>query len=125
MVMILHLGSSNWGRGLGWYLLAKAYLGDKNDSINSLLSSITYVQFPFQGYSIVDSSVALLCELYKVLISPDYVPNFSQLHSFIRQDGLIDFCTGDTCGFNDYASYYGLGGLANGLYLLLLSKSNV
>ena len=121
----IHLGSSNWGRGLGWYLLAKAYLGDKNDSINSLLSSITYVQFPFQGYSIVDSSVALLCELYKVLISSDYVPNFSQLHSFIRQDGLIDFCTGDTCGFNDYASYYGLGGLANGLYLLLLSKSNV
>lgn len=121
----IHLGSSNWGRGLGWYLLAKAYLGDKNNSINSLLSSITYVQFPFQGSSIVDSSVALLCELYKVLIYSDYTPNFSQLHSFIRQDGLIDFCTGDTCGFNDYASYYGLGGLANGLYLLLLSKSNV
>lgn len=44
---------------------------------------------------------------------------------FFYSSRWIDFCTGDTCGFNDHASYYGLGGLANGLYLLLLLKSNV
>lgn len=83
----IHLDSSNWGRRLGWYLLAKAYLGDKNGSINSLLSSMTYVQFPFQGYSIVDLSVVLLCELYKVLISSDYVPIFlNYILLFVKMD---------------------------------------
>ena len=116
------LGSSNWGRGLGWYLLAKGYLHDMELDMFNLLSKISYVQFPFQDYSMKDSSVALLCEYYKVLADNTYVPQYGSLYSYIRSNGLIDFCSGDTIGFNQYASHYGLGGLSNGLFLLLLSK---
>ena len=119
------LGSSNWGRGLGWYLLAKGYLNDREIDMSTILSKVSYVQFPFQDFSMKDSSVALLCECYKVLNDNTYIPQLSNLYSYIRYTGLVDFCSGDTIGFNQYASHYGLGGLSNGLFLLLLSKCNI
>lgn len=114
------LGSANWGRGLGWFLLASSYL---NVSLSYPLDYVNIIKTQFiNQYSMLDSSVVLLTELYKVKSKISYNPDWSFMNTLIRRDGLVDFCSGDTNGFNDYAKHYGLGGLSNGLFLLILSQ---
>lgn len=113
------LGSANWGRGLGWFLLASAYLNEKPTyKINP--ADIYMTQFICQD-SMLDSSVVLFTELYKIKTINSYIPDWSVLNAVTRTDGMVDFCSGDTNGFNYYANHYGLGGLANGLFLLILA----
>lgn len=113
------LGSANWGRGLGWFLLASAYMDEKSSyQLNSV--EVTKTQFINQN-SMLDSSVALLTELYKIKTQNSYTPDWGTLNTFVRRDGQVDYCSGDTNGFNYYANHYGLGGLSNGLFLLILA----
>lgn len=113
------LGSANWGRGLGWFLLASAYINERPSYQLSPLD-VTKTQFINQE-SMLDSSVALLTELYKIKTQNSYTPDWGTLNTFVRRDGQVDFCSGDTNGLNYYANHYGLGGLSNGLFLLILA----
>lgn len=114
------LGSTNWGRGYGWYLLAKAFL---KSEAKCRIENINYShQFICQEESLFDSSSKLLIDYYRLTMEKDFNVDISKYNFMVRKNGLVDYCTGDTNGFNNYANNYGLGGLTNGLYLLLYTK---
>lgn len=116
----LLLGSANWGRGFGWYLLAKTFLKSK---IKCSIGGMNYShQFICQEESLFDSSSKLLIDYYRLVMEGDFNVDINEYNSMVRKNGLVDYCTGDTNGLNYYASSYGLGGLSNGLYLLFYTK---
>ena len=119
----IKIGSSNWGRGIGWYLLAKAYLEEPSHGetiLNTTLVDLDYTQFPGSSCQF-DSSVALLFELYKQKkkISKNSI---DFIKSRIRVNGEFDLCSGDTYGFNDYSHTFGNSELCSGLFLMIISN---
>lgn len=117
------IGSANWGRGIGWYLLGASYYDQFNTSIiDSTLSQITeYTQFIFQPGKF-DSSTALMFEIYKQrnVEPPKRSINFIKEH--ITRSGYVDSCSGDTFTYNRYAHKFTYSEFTNGLFLLLISK---
>lgn len=120
----IKVGSCNWGRGIGWYLLANAYCKNCNINQNALeqtIKHIPYTQFPGQ-YSQFDSSTALMIEIFKQSRNNTSKVNIDFIKNKIRTNGMIDFCSGDTYNFNHYSKSYGESELCNGLFLILISK---
>lgn len=118
----IKLGSCNWGRGIGWYLLAIAYCPQMNDSVLSCnVEKLPYTQFPLSSTSF-DSSTALMFELYKQGTNPSRKLNLDFIRTHVRKNGLVSDCSGDTYALNDYSHSFGNSELCNGLLLLLYSK---
>lgn len=119
----LKLGSANWGRGIGWYLLALSFYPDLIDSktIESI-SEMDYSQFPGQPYSVFDSSTALMFEIFKQRINVNRKPNIGLLKPHTTVSGMIDDCSGDTYSYNDYSHTMCKSEMCNGLFLMLVSK---
>lgn len=114
----IKLGSANWGRGIGWYVLAAAYLPHFFDSVlDKNLPAIGNSQFPLTSGAF-DSSVALMFEIYmqKRGIHPHSL-NF--IKPYITTDGLVTNCSGDTYDFNNHSRTFTPAELTNGLFLLL------
>lgn len=119
----LKLGSMNWGRGTGWYLLAASYLPEFKDSLlDKNIQLVEYEQFLGErGGSIFDSSTALLFEIYKKSRNlPIKGIMFMQPHTL--DDGFVSDITGDTYFLNKYSTIRGEYEIGNGLLLILLSK---
>lgn len=118
----IKLGSCNWGRGMGWYLLAIAYCPQMNDAIlSSNVEKLPYTQFPLSSNRF-DSSTALMFELYKQGTDSARTLNLDFIRTHIRRNGLVSDCSGDTYNLNDYSHSFGNSELCNGLLLLLYSK---
>lgn len=116
-------GSSNWGRGIGWYLLAASFIPEFNDSIlDSTLSKLDYTQFPGDQESHYDTSTALMFEIYKNRKSPHKALDISFLKTHITTDGMIMDCSGDTKGYNNYSFDFGGSELCLGLFFMLISQ---
>lgn len=119
----IKLGSCNWGRGIGWFLLAVAYCPETSDDI--LLASVNelpYTQFPLSS-STFDSSVALMFEIYKQSIIPNRNLNLDFIRSHIHTNGFVSDCSGDTYAPNVYSQSFGNNELCNGLLLMLYSMN--
>jgi hypothetical protein len=120
----IKVGSSNWGRGLGWYLLAASFYDGFSDSVlDSTLKDLKYTQFLGEN-SHYDTSTAIMCELYKQSRSNHYDKE-PFLHTFVKHisaEGFVMDCSGDTYGYNQYAKAFGSSELTNGLFLLYLSR---
>lgn len=118
----LHVGSANWGRGIGWYLLAAAFCPQINDPrLWHTLSMTDYTQFPGCDDQF-DSSTALMFEIYKQSKDENRILSLNFIKPHIRTNGFVDDCSGDTYGFNDYSHTFGESELCNGLLLILASK---
>lgn len=116
------VGSSNWGRGIGWYLLALAYFPSFNDSIlDSTIKSLNYSQFPCSDRRF-DSSTAIMFEIYKQARDNNRCLSLDFIKPHIRINGFVDGCSGDTYNLNDYSHIFGESELCNGLLLILASK---
>ena len=118
----IKLGSCNWGRGIGWYLLAVSYCPQMNDSILSAnIDKLNYTQFPLSS-NCFDSSTALMFEIYKQSTTPQRKLNLDFIRTHVRRNGYVSDCSGDTYDYNDYSHSFGNSELCNGLLLLLVSK---
>lgn len=118
----LQVGSCNWGRGIGWYLLAIAYCQETNDNIlQKNIEKLNYTQFPLSSTNF-DSSTALMFEIYKQSTTPQRKLNLDFIRTHVRRNGYVSDCSGDTYGLNDYSHSFGNSELCNGLLLILVSK---
>lgn len=116
------VGSANWGRGIGWYLLAAAFCPQiKDATLDRTLSKLDYTQFPGDSESF-DSSTALMFEIYKQSKDKNRKLSLRFIKSHILTDGFVDDCSGDTYGLNSYSHTFGESELCNGLLLMLASK---
>lgn len=118
----IHVGSSNWGRGIGWYLIAAAYCPQfKDENLDKSLESLEYTQFPGSSNSF-DSSTAIMFEIYKQSKNKSRQLNIDFIKPHILENGFVDNCSGDTYYLNDYSHKFGESELCNGLLLILASK---
>lgn len=119
----LKVGSANWGRGIGWYVLALAYMPEIDSSkLDNVLPTLSATQFP-ETSSAFDSSTALMFQLYlQSKGSRPYSIDF--IKPYITQDGKVMRCSGDTYDFNNHSHIFGPAELANGLFLMLVSHNN-
>ena len=118
------VGGANWGRGIGWYLLAVAYFPETNTSLlASSVEKLSYTQFPGSSDRF-DSSTALMFEIYKQSTQVGRKLRLDFIKPYVRQNGNVTNCSGDTYGVNDYSHSFGDSELCNGLLLLLWSKYN-
>lgn len=122
----IKLGSMNWGRGIGWYLLAASYLPNFSDTIlNKNIQMMEYEQFVGtpEG-SFFDSSTALLFEIYKTSKKlPTKNILFMQPHTL--KDGSITDISGETYFLNKYSLIKGESEIGNGLLMMLLAKKKL
>jgi hypothetical protein len=120
----IKIGSANWGRGLGWYLLAASFYDEFCDStLDATLKGLEYTQFIGENTH-YDTSTAIMCELYKQSKDANYRKD-SFIEKFVQHisaDGFVMDCSGDTYGYNKYAKSFGPSELTNGLFLLYLSR---
>lgn len=119
----LKLGSANWGRGIGWYLLALSYCSDMvDDKIEKSVDLMDYTQFPGQPYSKFDTSTALMLEIFKQSRNKNRKLDLSFIKSHTTISGMIDDCSGDTYSYNQYSKVFNKSEICNGLFLILITK---
>ena len=118
----LPIGSANWGRGIGWYLLGAAFCPQFNDDkLNKSLSLLEYTQFPGSSERF-DSSTALMFEIYKQSKDKNRKLSLDFIKPHVLVNGFVDDCSGVTYELNDYSHLFGQTSLCNGLLLMLASK---
>lgn len=136
------LGPTNWGRGIGWYILGLYYVikytnSNNNsyyedhkfeyDSVRDFLrmesTDSLWTQFLGQTGS-TDSSSSLLF-LYTMGSYPDkeFKKNIHILKSLTTTRGMIDFSSGETIGVNRYSSGISCSELSQGILLYYLSEN--
>lgn len=118
----IKVGSANWGRGIGWYLLAAAFCPQIDDqTLKKTLLVADYTQFPgcSEHY---DTSTALMFEIYKQSKDKRRKISLDFIKPHILTSGFVDDCSGDTYGLNNYSHTFGESELCNGLLLMLVSK---
>lgn len=119
----IKMGSINWGRGIGWYLLALSFCPNYSDTLlNNTISKLPYTQFPCVKGSRFDTSTALMFEIYKQSRNVNRIPELLEIKVNTTKDGLIGRCSGDTKGFNRYSESFIKSEFCNGFLLILISK---
>lgn len=137
------LGSSNWGRGIGWYMLALSatlkYTNNKNNKkydyfrneMNILVSNLekfrqNHYWGQFLGISKkwnIDTSSACMI-IYSIKLS-GYEINLNNFYEFLkpltRKNGAVDFTSGDTEDINLYSREYGISELTQGILLSIFN----
>ena len=117
----IKVGSLNWGRGIGWYLLAASYLPDFTEvNMKQKLHLISNTQFP-QTSRNFDSSVALLFEIY-MQSQGLHSKSIDFIKPYILQSGFVTECSGDTYNFNNYSNNFSSAELTNGFFLMLVAQ---
>lgn len=115
------IGSSNWGRGIGWFLLGLSFVEDFSDSIlNDSITKLDYTQFPGQD-SHFDSSTALMIEIYKHRKNLPFKRSWEFIIPYITREGNVGSCSGDTYSYNRYSNTFSPSELCNGLFLYLVT----
>lgn len=127
-------GSSNWGRGIGWYYLALSYYyhhtGEMEEQYKGLTNTLlklrndegVWTQFP--GHSIQADMSATTLFIYGMLLNqPTFTKNeaFSLISPYIDEEGYVLQTSGDTYAVNRYSQSFGKSELSQGVLLLILS----
>ena len=112
-------GYCNWGRGIGWYLLALAYCPElKRDTLLENISKLDYKQYPLQTDSKYDTSVALLFEIFKKSRLPQRKMVLDDIKEKTTIDGFIDGSSGDTA----FSGETCIAPFCNGFLLMLVTR---
>lgn len=129
----IKVGSSNWGRGIGWYFIGlkdfhevsgefeEQYLGLCNTVRRLKNNEGLWDQFPGSDDTFDASSTALI--IYSLPLeecNPDKL--LKQLNKYISKEGFILQTSGDTERPNSYSSAFGKSELSQGMLVLILSK---
>ena len=118
---LIKVGSSNWGRGIGWYVLAATYTPEfNNPNIDKTLPLISKTQFPETSRSF-DSSTALLSEIY-LQSRGLHDRSIDFIKPYILQSGFVTECSGDTYDFNNHSYIFSSAEMTNGFFLMLASN---
>lgn len=133
----VQVGSSNWGRGIGWYLIALAHFyketGYFEKELMGLLDTLMLLknseglwsQFPGSSDKFDASSTIMIMYTIKYL-NPRTYPNeevLKALKNYLLKDGTILQTSGDTYSTNVYSRLFGKSELTQGILLLTLSQS--
>ncbi|MDF2454804.1 MAG: hypothetical protein K0R51_797 [Cytophagaceae bacterium] len=131
-------GSSNWGRGIGWYLLGlsfyhQATLGYQKE-VDGIFNSLHAVKNPEALWSQFPGSTdqfdASATTLFMVSFSKVNSKLFSSeqalnlLSKYIDSNGALMQTSGDTYGLNAYSKTFGESELSQGMLVLLLANRN-
>ncbi|WP_035668044.1 glycoside hydrolase family 88 protein [Flavobacterium sp. 83] len=132
----IKIGPTNWGRGIGWYLLAlskySTITGEYKKELTGLLSSLDslktkegfWTQFPGSSNNFDASPTAMF--MYSISLTNKNIYKkadvLKKLGIYISKEGLIKFTSGDTHGINDYSKSFGYSEFSQGMLLLLLSN---
>lgn len=130
------VGSANWGRGIGWYLIGLTHCGKYNkkyvENFDKIKTSIlqlktkhqVWTQFP--GSSAAFDASTTLMFWYTMILNDKTVINktevFALLKNHLTIDGEILQTSGDTLGLNEYSKAFGKSELSQGLLLLILAE---
>lgn len=131
----LPIGSSNWGRGIGWYLLGLSSYhkatGEFEEEYQGLLSTLESLkneqglwgQFPGSKDKF-DASSSLMFIYSKPLIPNSNTKSelIAMMKKFISVEGEILETSGDTYGSNYYSRTFGKSELSQGLFLSIISQ---
>lgn len=129
----IKVGSSNWGRGIGWYFIGikdiyslngdfeNEYIGLSKTIENLQNDEGLWGQFPGSkdDFDASTSTMFLYC-LSKEFISREEV--LAKLDEYISKSGFILRTSGDTAGLNFYSSFSGKSELSQGVLLMILSR---
>ncbi len=129
----IKVGSANWGRGIGWYLLGLYALHNYDGSFNTEYKTIikqlqnismgenNWSQFPSTSNDFDASTTTMF--LYTMPKKP-FTKNdiLNIFEKFISEKGFILCTSGDTYGFNYYSNSFGKSEMSQGILLLLLNK---
>src|SRR5690554_2440614 len=130
------LGSNNWGRGIGWYLLGlssyyketgefeKEYRGLLNTLKNLRNEQGLWGQFPGSKDKF-DASASLMYIYAELQNDPDSYSKselMRLMRSFISVEGEVLETSGDTYSTNYYSSTFGKSELSQGLLLSIISQ---
>ncbi|HHX68304.1 MAG TPA: hypothetical protein GX708_09675 [Gallicola sp.] len=126
-------GSSNWGRGIGWYLIGLKELFELNGSFKNEYEGICatlqkvknddglWGQFPGSKNNFDASTTTMfIYSLPQNEFSHDEV--LSKLNKYITKKGYINLTSGDTEGLNYYSKFFGTSELSQGFLHLILSR---
>lgn len=130
------VGSSNWGRGIGWYFIGLSFCAKHNkkydDHFQQMKQTVLklknkedlWTQFPGSS-STFDASTTLMF-IYAIMLNDKcFIKQeqfFYSIKNYISSDGIILQTSGDTFGLNEYSSAFGKSELSQGLLLLVLSE---
>ncbi len=127
------VGSSNWGRGIGWYLLALAELpntpeiAEKSNFVYHTLKKLSltsggYSQYPGTSEAFDASTTVMVLYFIKKRGYPVNENDITTiLASMTTKDGYLDNTSGDTYDLNVYSRTFGFSELSQGILLKLLS----
>lgn len=133
----VQVGSANWGRGIGWYLIALAHFyketGEFEKELMGLLDTLMLLknseglwsQFPGSSDKFDASSTIMIIYTLKYL-DPKLYPNeevLKALKTYLLKDGSILQTSGDTYSTNVYSRSFGKSELSQGVLLLTLSQN--
>lgn len=129
----IKVGSSNWGRGIGWYFIGlkdfheisgefeEQYVGLCNTILRLTNNEGLWGQFPGSDDTFDASSTTLIIySLPQKEYNPDKI--LKQLNKYISKEGFILQTSGDTERPNSYSKAFGKSELSQGMLLLILSK---
>ena len=133
----IKVGSINWGRGIGWYLLGLAKINEiTNDykkefvgiykSLEQLKTKENlYTQFPGSSDLFDASTSTMFLYSFSYLRENNYSRKFilNLFSKYISDDGSLMNTSGDTYWLNKYSESFGYSELSQGMLLLLLSRS--
>lgn len=140
------LGPNNWGRGMGWYMLAleSVYLNypinqdffcheDQNikktlflNSLQKLKDIFIFTQFPGTSKEFDSSSTTMLMYGENQLLPGTYGKEkiLNIFKPYIKENGILDFCSAEAFGVNKYSLEFGESEFAQGMLLMLLSTTS-
>ena len=138
------LGPNNWGRGMGWYMLAlESVMSNLNSeldtvmfmeqnklsflkNIKNLKDSTLYTEFPGTSKGFDSSTSTMLMYGSNVLEPGTYTIDsiLTIFKPFIKENGILDRCSGDAFGVDKYSLEFGESELSQGMILMLLSTTS-
>lgn len=133
----IKIGSANWGRGIGWYLLGLSSYsketGEYQTELRGLLETLNdlknkenlWTQFPGSSDNFDASPTTMFMYSINLVNKDTYSKSdiLKLLGKYISKEGQIKFTSGDTYGINNYNTAFGSSELSQGVLLLLLSTT--
>lgn len=131
----IKVGSVNWGRGIGWYLLGLTAINNLTGEYEKELTGIylslnklktkenLFGQFPGSSDHFDASASTII--MYSFGYANKLIYYKSQIldlfSPYILKDGSLSSTSGDTYGLNSYSKTFGNSELSQGMFLLMLS----
>lgn len=130
----IRLGPTNWGRGIGWYILGVSQYtklaGKKSEQIERLFDSLrkiesapnVWAQFPGTSGDFDSSATAMIIfGMHTCGYRRFSVEEVAQIFAPYTSDGVVQCSSGETRYVNQYSDAFGPSELTQGIILMALA----